>query len=75
MNLCDIAKKGLKKLEYGEVGINIDAITKEDAEYLKNYFGSKGYNAEVENLESKEGQRTIYPVNVVGQMLIGVKNA
>jgi len=75
MNVDDVAEKGLEELKKGEIGININALTEKDAKYFKDYFKSRGYDAEVEDAKPIEDQGIVHPVNVFSPIFIGVKNA
>ena len=72
MDITDIAKQGLRKLENGEIGINIDAKNEEHAKYLEIYFESEGYSVGIEKPKLDEKQKTIYPVNIFSQIPLGV---
>ncbi len=74
MNISEIAKEGLRRLKDGQMGINIDAMSEEDALYLINYFKSKGYDIKRDAPKNKESQ-IFYPVNIFNKSIRGNKNA
>ena len=76
MNLIDIAKTGLNKLKEGKIGINIHAISKNDAIFLKTYFRGRGYDSVIDKLKLDNQNQIIYSVNIFNRLILeGVQNA
>ena len=72
MNLKELAEAGLRKLEDGELGINLDAKTESDAKYLSNFYEFRGHNVQIGKPEQKGEQGMIYPVTVLNEVSSGV---
>ena len=72
MNIQDIAKEGLNKLNSGSLGISLSALNKDDLHYLLDFYNSEGFDAKEEKPISKEGVGTIYPLIVFHEIPVGV---
>jgi len=64
LSLSDYAEEGLNRLRDGSPGISINALNKEDLNYLLDFYKTEGFDVKEEEPISKESVGIIYPITV-----------
>ena len=75
ISLSDYAKEGLNRLKGGSPGICLNALDKNDLQYLLNYYSTKGFDAKEEKVISRDGVGINYPITVFHKMPLEVNHA